>query len=243
MLPQDVLKNARKGLLNETILTAPGLQTDGLGACCRQFAKGNYNSEVLCYNHMRTFEGFLDMIEDPKKDNKLAVEGNASSVESQKHHNNLTTPAITFSPENLRNSPSCQDKHWSPVTSWRMEHKFYPQLNFIGHLETAQLDIHRLLNGLHQHPGNNSAWEKYGESGWGKFHNESMFESATTVKHSKKAKSYLFDHYARNEIERRVEKIYEDDYNNAYLDLERVPVGEAEAFYKKRYLERYGSFG
>ena len=43
----------------------------------------------------------------------------------------------------------------SPVSHWRLDPKFYPQLNFIGHLETAQDDIKRLLDKLHP-----NAWRK-----------------------------------------------------------------------------------
>lgn len=43
----------------------------------------------------------------------------------------------------------------SPVSHWRLDPKFYPQLNFIGHLETAQDDMKRLLDILHP-----DAWEK-----------------------------------------------------------------------------------
>merc|ERR1712062_609319 len=78
-----------------------------------------------------------------------------------------------------------------------MEQKFYPKLNFIGHLETAQWDIKRLLNKLHPH-----AWEKYGNSGWGKYLNETMFESTNTIKHATSAEKHLLEYYTK-EIELR----------------------------------------
>merc|ERR1719361_2204046 len=108
-----------------------------------------------------------------------------------------------------------------------MEQKFYPKLNFIGHLETAQWDIKRLLNKLHPH-----AWEKYGNSGWGKYLNETMFESTNTIKHATSAEKHLLEYYTK-EIELRVEELYTSDYDNEFMDLERVPIGEAKSFYRK----------
>merc|ERR1712194_773194 len=136
----------------------------------------------------------------------------------------------------LRASQPCPDKHWSPVTQWRMERKFYPSLNFIGHLESAQQSIRRLLDRLHP-----DAWDKYGASGWGRYRNESMFASSGTVNHARRAERYLLEHYTREDIERRVEKIFGDDYDNEFLHLERVPIGEAQSFYRQRFLERYGA--
>ena len=69
-----------------------------------------------------------------------------------------------------------------------------------------------------------------------------MFESVVSIKHGMKSKNYLFDHYTSDEIERRVEMIYEVDYDNAFLDLEKVPIGHAQSFYQKRYIRRFGSF-
>ena len=51
-----------KGLLNESVLPRG---PSAVAKCCKQFANGNANDEVLCYNHTRTFSGFLDIIEEP----------------------------------------------------------------------------------------------------------------------------------------------------------------------------------
>lgn len=83
------------------------------------------------------------------------------------------------------------------------------------------------------------AWETYGASGWGEHRNESMFSSSTTVKHSTGAVDRLSEHYTK-EVEERVEKLYAIDYDNEFMDLERVPIGDARPFYRKRFLERHG---
>ena len=221
---QEILENAQRGLLNKRFFKG----TSGLGKCCKDRANGDFNYELLCLHHMLTFEGFLGMVEDPK--NIEDDNGNDEGLEDR--HRNQSTSIIS----NLRKSPSCPDKHWSPVTTWRMEQKFYPKLNFIGHLETAQWDIKRLLDILHP-----EAWDNHGASGWGKYRNESMFESSTTVNHAKKSENYLFEHYTSEKIERRVEKIYEDDYDSSFLDLERVPIGHAQSFYRNRFLHQFGA--
>ena len=67
-----------------------------------------------------------------------------------------------------------------------------------------------------------------------------MFESISTVSHANKAERHLLEHYTSKEAERRVEQIYESDYDNVYLDLQRVPLGHAKLFYQERFLKRYG---
>ena len=194
----------------------------GLAKCCKGMSDGNSNWEVLCLHHVQSFEGFLDMIEDPYNND-----------DDEMGHSQINT---TWSSNTLLKSHSCPDKHWTPVTHWRMEHeKYYKQLNFIGHLEAAQWHIHRLLNKLHP-----MAWATYGASGWGEFRNESIFASSSTVRHATKSGEHLFEYYTSQEIERRVEKIYQVDYDNGYLDLDRVKIGEASSYYKKRYLKKWG---
>ena len=222
---QEILERAQLGLINETLLQPRSL----LGRCCRDLAKGDFNYEVLCFNHMQSFNGFLDMIEEPNE--KEGSSDNGEGMEDN-HHKNTTI----WSSNSLRISPACMNQHWSPVSSWRMEKKFYPQLNFIGHLETAQWDIHRLMDRLHP-----NAYEKFAASGWGQFRNESMFESASTVNHFTKSINHLLEHYTSKDIEERVENIYKDDYDNIVMDLERVAIGNASSFYRERFLKRYGS--
>ena len=62
---------------------------------------------------------------------------------------------------------TCDDKHWAPISSW-IDKKFVPKLNFVGHLETAEVDARSLLEKI-------GAWESFGVSGWGDHGNETMF--------------------------------------------------------------------
>ena len=78
------------GLLNETLLDGPGLRAAGLGTCCKDLAKGDYNYEVLCWDHVRSFEGFLDIVEDPSD-----ITGNAEgNGDSYRRHNATNSSPI-----------------------------------------------------------------------------------------------------------------------------------------------------
>ena len=221
------LEKAKRGQIYESPIDNKG-KPGMLARCCKNIANGDYNFEVLCLNHMNTFDGFLDMIESPKTIDLAALTREYKAIPEDERNATVTQKFL------LRNSPSCPDKHWSPITHWRMEKKFYPQLNFIGHLETAQWDIHRLLNRIGP-----TAWEEFGLSGWGEYRNESMFQSSSTVLHAKGTGDKLLKYYTSVEIEKRVEHIFKDDYENEYLELDRVKIGEASEYYRERFTERY----
>jgi len=97
----------------------------------------------------------------------------------------------------------CENKHWRPM-SQRLDAKFHGKLDFIGHLETAHEDARQLLEQI-------GAWEEYGQSGWGRYGNESFFESKSDVKNRNDAKDHRAEYYTP-ELEKVVEAIYETDY-------------------------------
>ncbi|EED88134.1 predicted protein [Thalassiosira pseudonana CCMP1335] len=216
-----MIKRAKRGLYTKRVDYGPPPQ---LRNCCAKMAPtGDFNWELLCVNHVQTFEGFLDMIDRvPTGDDTIT----SADYNSRRL---LGANKEEFSPARLRVSEPCKDIHWQPLNDWRMELKLFSRLNFIGHLETAQHDIHRLLDRLHH-----DAWEKFGTSGWGEYRNESMFESSSTVNHARNTGVHLKEHYTRDDIEQRVERMYNADYDNKYLDLERLKIGEAESFYESR---------
>ena len=192
-----------------------------LAVCCQNAAAGDYNLEVLCMDHVHFFDGFLDLIEDPETIDQI-------SIANEKKSN----PIKYW----LRTTPSCPDKHWSPITHWRMEYKFYPLLNFIGHLETATHDIKRLLDRISK-----TAYAEYGASGWGLHRNESMFHSSSTILHSKDTSAKLKQFYNTPEVEMRVEHIFTDDYENKFLELGRVGIDKAVEFYRNRLVVNSGA--
>ena len=47
------------------------------------------------------------------------------------------------------------------------------------------------------------------------------------MNHAEVVANYLLEHFASDKIEQQVGEMYTVDYDNAYLDLARVPVGRA----------------
>jgi hypothetical protein len=71
---------------------------------------------------------------------------------------------------------TCKDTHWAPQRSF-IDDKWWPSINFVGHLETAAADMEQLLRRV-------GAWEQYGTNGWGSgaiFESNSLKERATNA--------------------------------------------------------------
>lgn len=244
-LPSDAIEEARRGALDDANVSVaamllPDVVDGGLGPmqvanCCLRRNDVDANWKVLCLDHVRTFDGFLDAIANPRS--KFAAPPRGERLPDDKAAGPSSSPGgagdAFFSPEGLRASPGCFDVHWSPLSHWRMEPKFYDTLDFVGHLETASRDVRRLLDRLDP-PG---AWERYGASGWGADGTEGAFASTGTVEHAYDGGGGaeggdLFEWYANEGTEARADEIYRDDYENERLDLTRVPIGEARSFYE-----------
>ena len=67
----------------------------------------------------------------------------------------------------------------------------------------------------------------------GEHRNESIFASSSTVKHASHTDKHLLEHYTSDIVDQRVECFYADDYDNEYLELTRLPIGEAQSYYQK----------
>lgn len=105
---------------------------------------------------------------------------------------------------------ACPDSHWNPQSD-RMERKYWPYINFVGHMETLQDDARKLLQKI-------NAWEKYGKSGWGPSNSLEIFAGKDGRHHAQNAKNKVQDFYYP-ELEHTVEKFYESDYKNIYLNM------------------------
>ena len=102
----------------------------------------------------------------------------------------------------------CPDDHWRHQ-SHRMERKFLPLLNFVGHLETMTNDAERLLKRI-------GAWDDYGQSGWGRDGTEAIFSSKSDVQHktsdtAEASRNRLAKYYSPR-LERLVERWFAEDY-------------------------------
>jgi hypothetical protein len=111
---------------------------------------------------------------------------------------------------------SCHNPHWRPQ-GFRMEQKFVPTLDFIGHMGNIQMDVKALLETI-------GAWDDYGKSGWGPFGNESIFASRSDSSHSTSKSAHdswtnLLPKYYTAELEAAVEKRFDSDYSIAEFGL------------------------
>jgi len=227
---EEMLERARRGALDnentsldESLFNITSVWAPQIVNCCRRGAAYamDISWKVLCLNHVLTFDGFLDAIANANSHNFFDKEGEIITRVSPFKRGD------EFSAKALQNAIGCTDIHWSPLTHWRLDDpEIYRTLNFVGHLENANRDAKLLLDRLDL----TNAWDEYGASGWGEFRNESIFSSSSTVKHAQHANRHLSEFYTSDVIEKRVERFYEADYNNKYLNLTRVQISsEAES--------------
>lgn len=119
--------------------------------------------------------------------------------------------------------------HWVPQ-SQRMEAKYWPYINFVGHMETIATDAERLL--LHV-----GAWEDYGAWGWGDDddgNNRSRESSRGGAifggqqggqgsQHATNALTKLRQYYTPT-LEAQVDEFYANDYQTPTLELKRTSI-------------------
>ena len=125
--------------------------------------------------------------------------------------NSMQAPSL---PEFLTAIRDCNDSHWDPQMT-RMEAKYWPYINFVGHMHTAQQDAKALLQRLH-------VWEHFGLTGWGEskllpiFANEE--DGSGGRSHATDAKSKVKE-YLYPALEAQVEEFYEQDYESPWFNL------------------------
>ena len=106
----------------------------------------------------------------------------------------------------------CENEHWSPQ-SRRIDAKYWPYMNFVGHMDSAADFAERLL----RHIG---AWEEFGATGWGLHGNESIFLPHQKAKHATSAKDRMKSYYTP-ELERAVDDYCHLDYLVPYMNMTR----------------------
>jgi hypothetical protein len=120
----------------------------------------------------------------------------------------------------IEKTRECKDSHWGPQSE-RMEATYFPLLDFVGHLESAEEDARELLKRV-------GAWEEFGKTGWGVHHNESIFQSTSAVRHSTsngtmESKSRLPLYYTP-ELEAEIEERLSQDYLIPELGLQKKKI-------------------
>ena len=112
----------------------------------------------------------------------------------------------------------CDDSHWRPQ-SRRIDARFWPLINFVGHMESIAEDTERLLMQI-------GAWDQFGKLGWGVDGDEPVFGVKTGEQgrlHATNARAKL-QQYISPELEVVVDEFYADDYANPTLGLEKINV-------------------
>jgi hypothetical protein len=113
----------------------------------------------------------------------------------------------------LQQIDSCESPYWRPQGQ-RMNPKYYSQLDFVGHLDTAQNDARRLLETI-------GAWKLYGNGGWGSRGEECIFAMTNAeLVQAAETKQAARRSY-RGDREDQVERFYSCDYSNKYLKLKK----------------------
>lgn len=110
----------------------------------------------------------------------------------------------------------CDDEHWRPQHN-RLDNKFWPYIDMVGHVENAASDAKALLDKI-------GAWEEYGASGWGKYGNQTIFAAkdvAGAGEHATWAQWQVWKWYTP-ESEAQVEKFFQGDYDNPLFNFTRA---------------------
>jgi len=128
----------------------------------------------------------------------------------------------------------CCSPDWIPQTA-RMEGRYWPQINFIGHIDIVADDTKDMLSLL-----GSDVWTNFGASGWGEDGSKAIFEADNT-KTIGKAQDLMGEYYT-DETEKLVEQIYADDYENRVLGLEstKIMVGNHDEGENNRKLTSVG---
>ena len=109
--------------------------------------------------------------------------------------------------------PQCSDPHWQPQAD-RIDAKYWPYINFVGHMETIEHDTKRLLQHL-------QLWDDFGRDGWP---HGSIFAGSATVSHATDSSSHLRDYFTTTALETVVDQLFEREYSLSILNLTRTRV-------------------
>lgn len=97
-----------------------------------------------------------------------------------------------------------------------MEDKYWPYINFVGHMENMTDDAEALLRRV-------GAWEKFGATGWGPSKTEPIFHGRSGRKHATNATQKL-RHYLTPSDELILDRWYAPDYNHSVMGLEPIRI-------------------
>ncbi|KAL3939622.1 MAG: hypothetical protein SGBAC_005692 [Bacillariaceae sp.] len=138
------------------------------------------------------------------RDKCCATEGTRSNCRNDASCQKCVTDALTI-PGFLQTIETCRNAHWDPMYD-RLEPKYWKYINFVGRMDFLERDGRKLLQQV-------GAYDTYGNNGWGKYSNSSMFDRMTksVQSHTTDSNSKVWQFYTP-ETERLVEEHFENDY-------------------------------
>eukprot|EP00980_Cylindrotheca_fusiformis_P003704 scaffold821_cov122-Cylindrotheca_fusiformis.AAC.8 len=105
---------------------------------------------------------------------------------------------------------SCRhDPHWMPQIE-RIDPPFWNSINFVGNFDSLQKDTRTLLERV-------DAWDDYGSSGWGPYHNDSIFSKDSHAKHETGSSQYVDQYYNDSVVKELALQFYRQDYSNPFF--------------------------
>jgi len=107
----------------------------------------------------------------------------------------------------------CEDGHWRSQHA-RLESKYWPYIDWVGHVETAAQDAKKLLQQI-------GAWEDFGQTGWGQYGNATIFHSKEVGAAGSHATWSEWKHWEwyNPEAEAKVERFFRADYENPLFNF------------------------
>lgn len=116
--------------------------------------------------------------------------------------------------------PKSWDHHWQPQYR-RMDKELWSYVNFVGQFDSLAEDTRRMLERL-----GHGAWEKFGASGWGEFHNESAFVGSNTATHRTSARAKLSRYINETIVDKMLDDFYSQDYTHAQFNFTRYSLAD-----------------
>jgi hypothetical protein len=121
----------------------------------------------------------------------------------------------------LNKTKLCPAPHWTPQRDVLDEH-WWPDVTFIGYAHLISSEAKRLLESVTSSKDNLTAWEKFGDTGWGENATQSFMSRPYNSPHTTDAKSKLLKYYS-NCTELYVEEILSRrDFESPYFHFERI---------------------
>eukprot|EP00559_Dactyliosolen_fragilissimus_P004376 CAMPEP_0184872700 /NCGR_PEP_ID=MMETSP0580-20130426/41436_1 /TAXON_ID=1118495 /ORGANISM="Dactyliosolen fragilissimus" /LENGTH=421 /DNA_ID=CAMNT_0027375535 /DNA_START=471 /DNA_END=1736 /DNA_ORIENTATION=- len=209
---------------------------------CRRCRHGNIKiddekSRRACVFSPQNFENFLHFVtkypdecfDVHKLPNEVEIKKCRRCLDGEENRRACDFPNqdfINFLHFVTKYPDECFDVHWEPMRP-KIDSKWWPYINFVGRQSDLKTDAKSLLEKLHSSSdlvADRSAWERYGQSGWGNEpgceNRTSEFLQENTSTHNIGTSSKLTEWY-NTESENLVEKYWNVDWDIEGVQFEK----------------------